>query len=125
MIKLKFVEETTSLGNVVSNANISGKLLSISDKVFEYVSPVTKDTVFYKLATMSFKDLNGDETTTDRCVIYETSYDKGMELGKNYLGKITLNKEPNEDGSRRQPWIMLSSFVKGQEISFDDFEFAD
>jgi hypothetical protein len=124
MIKLKFVEETTSLGNVVKNANITAKLLSISEKVFEYVSPETKDTVFYKLATISFKDLNGVECSTSTCVVYETSYNKGMEIGQSYLGKITLSDALNEDGTKRKPWIMLSSFVKGEELSFDDFELA-
>ena len=124
MIKLKFVEETTSLGNVVKNANITGKLLSISEKVFDYVSPETKDDVFYKLATMSFKDLNNEEFTTSKCVIYQTSYEKGMEIGQSYLGKITLSDALNEDGTKRAPWIMLSSYVKGEELSFDDFEMA-
>jgi len=124
MIKLKFVEETTSLGNVVKNANITGKLLSISEKVFDYVSPETKDDVFYKLATMSFKDLNNEEHTTSKCVVYQTSYEKGMEIGQSYLGKITLSDALNEDGSKRAPWIMLSSYVKGEELSFDDFEQA-
>ena len=47
-----------------------------------------------------------------------------MEIGQSYLGKITLSDALNEDGTKRKPWIMLSSFVKGEELSFDDFEMA-
>ncbi len=129
MIKLKWKLETTPNGREVRVSSFVGTLLNVSKNMFSYVNK-DKETLNYHLATVSFKDMNDQEITTDQVVIYDTSFDKGMQVGSTYLGKITQGLEDlvdEETGviSKPKPWIMLSSFVKGQELSFNSFDFSD
>ena len=129
MIKLKWKLETTPNGREVRVSSFVGTLLNVSKNMFSYVNK-DKETLNYHLATVSFKDMKDEEYTTDQVVIYDTSFDKGMQVGSTYLGKITQGLEDlvdEETGviSKPKPWIMLSSFVKGQELSFNSFDFSD
>lgn len=129
MIKLKWKLETTPNGREVRVSSFVGTLLNISKNNFSYVNK-DKETLNYYLGTVSFKDMNDQIITTDQVVIYNTSFDNGMQVGNTYLGKITQGLEDlvdEETGivSKPKPWIMLSSFVKGQELSFNSFDFSD
>lgn len=129
MIKLKWKLETTTNGREVRVSSFVGTLLNVSKNMFSYVNK-DKETLNYYLGTVSFKDMNDQIITTDKAVIYDTSFDKGMQVGGIYLGKITQGFEDlvdEETGviSKPKPWVMLSSFVKGEELSFNSFDFSD
>lgn len=129
MIKLKWKLETTTNGREVRVSSFVGTLLNVSKNMFSYVNK-DKETLNYYLGTVSFKDMNDQIITTDKAVIYDTSFDKGMQVGSIYLGKITQGFEDlvdEETGviSKPKPWVMLSSFVKGEELSFNSFDFSD
>lgn len=119
MIKLKFKAETTQNGNKQFVANYKGKLSRLSEQDFSYVNGAG-NTIEYKLATVSFNDLDGVNHTLDSVVVYATSLGKGMELGQTYLGRIS--RSFNADGSARKPWVALYSAVAGKEISDADFD---
>jgi len=119
MIKLKFKTEETKNGNKQFVANYKGTLSRLSDQDFSYVNG-SGETVNYKLATVSFNDLDGTKHTLDSVVVYATSLAKGMELGQTYLGRIS--RSFNADGSARKPWVALYSAVAGKEISDADFD---
>lgn len=122
-IALKFVEKTTSRGNVVKVAKINGTLKRLSDNVFDY--EVTNEEgdlekVEYKLATVEFLDENQQKHVANNVHVYRKSYEQGMETGGTYLGSVTRSK--NADGSARSPWWALSSLVVGADITDDMFE---
>ncbi len=119
MIKLKFKAEETKNGNKQFVANYKGTLSRLSEQDFSYVNGAG-DTVNYKLATVSFNDLDGAKHTLDSVVVYATSLSKGMELGQTYLGRIS--RSFNADGTARKPWVALYSAVAGKEISDADFD---
>ena len=119
MIKLKFKAETTKNGNKQFVANYKGTLSRLSEQDFSYVNGAG-NTIEYKLATVSFNDLDGVNHTLDSVVVYATSLGKGMELGQTYLGRIS--RSFNADGSARKPWVALYSAVAGKEISDADFD---
>lgn len=122
-IALKFVEKTTSRGNLVKVAKIKGTLKRLSDKVFDYETTNEKggiELIEYKLATVEFLDEKQQKHVANNVHVYRTSYDQGMEVGGTYLGSVTRSKDV--DGSPRSPWWALSSLVIGAEITDDDFE---
>lgn len=119
MITLKFKAEETKNGNKQFVANYKGTLNRLSEQDFSYVNG-SGETVNYKLATVSFNDLDGVKHTLDSVVVYATSLAKGMELGQTYLGRIS--RSFNADGSARKPWVALYSAVAGKEISDADFD---
>ena len=90
-----------------------------SPREFSYVNSAG-DTLVYRLATIKFVDNNGNSFTRENVVVYNTSYEQGMEIGETYLGKISRSK--NADGTARKPWYSLSSLVVAGENSDDDFE---
>lgn len=121
-IALKFVEQTTSRGNVVKVAKINGTLKRLSDKVFDY-EVEGKDgieKVEYKLATVEFLDENKTKHVANNVHVYKKSYEQDMEVGGTYLGSVT--RSTNADGTPRSPWWALSSLVIGTEITDDMFE---
>jgi hypothetical protein len=121
-IALKFVEQTTSRGNVVKVAKINGTLKRLSDKVFDY-EVEGKDgieKVEYKLATVEFLDENKTKHVANNVHVYKKSYEQDMEVGGTYLGSVT--RSTNADGTPRSPWWALSSLVIGAEITDDMFE---
>jgi hypothetical protein len=118
-ISLKFVAETTPSGNLQNVANIKAELQRLSEKEFSYVN-ASGEELTYKLATITFIDLNGNKFTRENVVVYATSYEQGMELGMTYLGKVSRSK--NADGSARKPWYTVSSLLVAEESSDDDFE---
>ena len=122
-IALKFVEQTTSRGNLIKVAKIKGTLKRLSDKVFDYDVENEKgevEKVEYKLATVEFLDENQQKHVANNVHVYKTSYEQGMEAGCTYLGSVTRSK--NADGTPRSPWWSLSSLVIGAEITDDMFE---
>lgn len=122
-IALKFVEKTTSRGNLVKVAKINGTLKRLSDKVFDYETTNEKggiELIEYKLATVEFLDEKQQKHVANNVHVYKTSYDQGMEVGDIYLGSVTRSKDT--DGKPRSPWWALSSLVIGAEITDDDFE---
>ena len=121
-IALKFVEQTTSRGNVVKVAKINGTLKRLSDKVFDYKVEGENgvETVEYKLATVEFLDENKTKHVANNVHVYKKSYEQDMEVGGTYLGSVTRSK--NADGSARSPWWALSSLVIGADITDDMFE---
>jgi hypothetical protein len=121
-IALKFVEKTTSRGNVVKVANINGTLKRLSDKVFDYKVEGENgvETVEYKLATVEFLDENKTKHVANNVHVYRKSYEQDMEVGGTYLGSVT--RSTNADGSARTPWWALSSLVIGTEITDDMFD---
>jgi hypothetical protein len=118
-IALLFKEETTPSGNVQKVANIKATLVRLSDKEFSYNNS-NGETLTYKLATITFTDENGNSHTKSDIVVYNTSYEQGMEIGQTYLGKVSRSR--NADGSPRKPWYTLSSLIVASENSDDDFE---
>ena len=118
-IALVFKEETTPSGNVQKVANIKATLNRLSEKEFSYKNG-SGDELTYKLATITFSDDNGNNHTKSDIVVYNTSYEQGMEIGQTYLGKVSRSK--NADGTARKPWYTLSSLVVASENSDDDFE---
>ena len=118
-ILLKWKPEKTISGNDVSVANIKGTLLNVSNKTFEYVN-ANSETITYRLATVKFTDERGVSHTKDGFVIYETSFEKGMEVGQTYLGRITRSKDA--DGTARKPWSTLYSAVAAESMTDSDFE---
>jgi len=122
-IALKFVEKTTSRGNLVKVAKIKGTLKSLSDKVFDYETTNEKggiELIEYKLATVEFLDEKQQKHVANNVHVYRKSYEEGMDVGSTYLGSVTRSKDA--DGSPRSPWWALSSFIIGAEITDDDFE---
>lgn len=117
-VVLSFKDEETVNGNAVKTANIKGTLKRLSEKVFEYANGAG-ETIRYKLATIAFKDLNDTTHVRENVVVYESSYEQGMEVGTTYLGRITRSK--NADGTARKPWVTLYSAVAGEDFSDDDF----
>jgi len=118
-IALVFKEETTPSGNVQKVANIKATLNRLSEKEFSYKNG-SGDELTYKLATITFSDDNGNNHTKSDIVVYNTSYEQGMEIGQTYLGKVSRSK--NADGTARKPWYTLSSLVVASENSDEDFE---
>jgi hypothetical protein len=118
-IALVFKEEITPNGNVQKVANIKATLDRLSEKEFSYVNGAGEE-LTYKLATVTFVDDNGNSHTKSDIVVYNTSYEQGMEVGQTYLGKVSRSK--NADGTPRKPWYTLSSLVVASENSDDDFE---
>ena len=118
-IALLFKEETTPSGNVQKVANIKATLVRLSDKEFSYAN-ADGETLTYKLATIKFSDVNDNSHTKADVVVYNTSYEQGMEVGETYLGKVSRSK--NADGTARKPWYTLSSLVVASENSDEDFE---
>lgn len=121
-IALKFVEKTTSNGNVVKVANINGTLQRMSDKVFSYETETENgpSLVEYKLATVSFTDTAGVKHTANNVHVYKVSFEQDMEIGGTYLGSVTRSN--NADGTARTPWWSLSSCVTGNTITDDMFD---
>jgi len=121
-IALKFVEQTTSRGNLVKVAKIKGTLKRLSDNVFDYEVQGENgiEKVEYKLATVEFLDENQQKHVANNVHVYKKSYEQDMETGGTYLGSVTRSK--NADGSPRSPWWALSSLVVGAEITDDMFE---
>lgn len=117
-VVLTFKDEVTENGNQVKTANIKGTLKRLSEKVFEYVNGAG-ETVRYKLATITFKDNAGTTHSRENVVVYEASYEQGMEVGGTFLGRITRSK--NADGTPRKPWVTLYSAVAGEDFSDEDF----
>jgi len=120
-ITLKFKEEVSANGNVSKVANFKGTLNRLSEKEFSY-SNASNELITYKLATVTFTDFAGASHTRENVVVFDTSYDKGMEVGSTYLGKIS--RSTNADGSARKPWVTLSSLVSGVDFADDEFEDA-
>jgi hypothetical protein len=118
-IALVFKEETTPSGNVQKVANIKATLNRLSEKEFSYKNS-SGDELTYKLATITFSDDNDNNHTKSDIVVYNTSYEQGMEIGQTYLGKVSRSK--NADGTARKPWYTLSSLVVASENSDEDFE---
>ena len=118
-ISLNFKPEKTISGNDVLVANIKGTLLNVSKNVFSYENS-NSESITYRLATVKFTDLKGVVHTKEGFVIYESSFEKGMEVGNTYLGRITRSK--NADGTARKPWSTLYSLPAGESITDDDFE---
>lgn len=118
-ISLKFKAEKTISGNDVLVANIKGTLLNVSKNTFSYENG-NGETITYRLATVKFTDEKGVNHTKEGFVIYENSFEKGMEVGNTYLGRIT--RSTNADGSARKPWSTLYSLPAGESLSDDDFE---
>ena len=119
LIKLAFKEETTPNGNSQFVANIKAELIRLSEKEFSYVN-ASGEQLTYKLATITFADLNGNKFTRENVVVYNTSYEKGMEVGMTYLGKVS--RSTNADGTPRKPWYTVSSLLVADENSDSDFE---
>jgi hypothetical protein len=122
-IALKFVEQTTSRGNVVKVAKINGTLKRLSDNVFDYEVTNEKgdiEKVEYKLATVEFLDENKQKHVANNVHVYRKSYEQEMEVGSTYLGSVTRSK--NADGTARSPWWALSSLVIGADITDDMFD---
>ena len=118
-IALVFKDDVTPSGNVQRVANIKATLNRLSEKEFSYNNSAG-ETLTYKLATITFTDDNGNSHTKSDIVVYNTSYEQGMEVGQTYLGKVSRSK--NADGSPRKPWYTLSSLVVASENSDEDFE---
>jgi hypothetical protein len=118
-VVLKFKEEVSANGNVSKVANIKGELLKLSDPTFEYANR-DGEVLQYKLATIKFADHAGTNHVRENVVVYSTSYNKGMEVGTTYLGKVSRSN--NADGTPRKPWVTLSSLVSGVDFADDDFE---
>jgi hypothetical protein len=121
-IALKFVEKTTTKGNVFKEAKIKGTLKRLSPNVFSYDVDTEDgvDKVEYKLATIEFLDENKTKHVATNVHVYKSSYEQGMEVGETYLGSVSRSK--NADGTPRSPWWALSSLVIGAEITDDMFE---
>lgn len=120
-ITLKFKEEVSANGNISKVANFKGTLNRISEKEFSYTN-ASNELITYKLATVTFTDFAGVSHTRENVVVFDTSYNKGMEVGVTYLGKISRSN--NADGSSRKPWVTLSSLQAGTDFVEDEFEDA-
>ena len=118
-IALKWKDEVTENGNATKVANIKGTLKRLSEKEFSYVNKHGEE-LTYRLATITFPDFNGTVHTRENVVVYNSSFEKGMETGVTYLGKIT--RSTNADGTARKPWVTLSSLESGVDFQDDDFE---
>jgi len=118
-VKLTFKVDKTTNGNTVKVATISGTLNRLSDNSWSYQN-ADGDTINYKLADIKFTDNAGTKHTVSNVVVYEASYEQGMEKGSTYLGRI--QRGVNADGSVRKPWITLSSYEAGCVLSEADFE---
>jgi len=117
---LKWKDETTSAGNAVKVANISGTLKRMSEKSWPYTN--SEGTIInYKLATVQYPDYFGTIVTEENVKVYEASYSQGMEAGNTYLGKV--QRGTNADGTKRNPWVTLYSAVVG--VSLTDDEYGD
>jgi hypothetical protein len=113
-IKLTFKADTTSNGNAVKVATINATLLRLSDTEFSY-SNADGETIKYKLADVKFTDNAGVQHKKNALVVYQASYEQGMEVGETYLGRVQLSEG-------RKPWATLSSYVSGDTFSEADFE---
>jgi hypothetical protein len=118
-ITLKWKEEVSINGNTSKVSNIKGTLKRLGEKEFSYLNGAGEEVV-YRLATISFADTLGINHTRENVVVFDTSYDQGMEVGETYLGKIS--RSVNADGTPRKPWVTLSALVSGTDFSDDDFE---
>lgn len=91
-----------------------GKLLSISDTIsFNKLADGSQGAGFIA-CTIEFKNKDGVLKTV-RSSIYEKEWDKGMEVGKSYVGYAEL-----VDG---KPYTHLTHYLATETASADDFDF--
>jgi hypothetical protein len=118
--KLKFKEETNVNGRVSKVANFNGTLSRLSEQEFSYEN-ANGETVEYRLATVAMTDSVGEKHNLDGVVVYKTAIEKGMTVGKTYLGRVQI--PINADGSAGKPWVTLSSAevaTQANAMSFED-----
>jgi hypothetical protein len=110
-LKLEFKADVYN-GITRQVANFTGTLVSIAKLPIKNVN----NTEYYP-ATVDMKDSNGNVRKGTSCMIYKTSFDKGMEIGQDYLGSVTIE-------SGKQPLIKLTSGTgNGTRATMDDFDF--
>lgn len=114
MVKLKLEFKADVYNGVTRQvANFTGTLLSIAQNPVEN----SNKTLWYP-STCTVTDSVG--TSQDlRCMIYKTSFDKGMEIGQDYLGSVTIEKG-------QTPLIKLTSGIgNGATATLDMFDMGD
>ena len=93
-------------------ANFTGTLVAIAKLPIKNVN----NTEYYP-ATVDMKDSHGNTLKGKTCMIYKTSFDKGMEIGQDYLGSVTME-------AGKDPLIKLTSGTgNGTRATMDDFDF--
>ena len=112
---LTFKDDVTSNGNRIKVATINGELVRLSEQDFSYEN-ANGETITYKLGTAKFTDDEGTTFQKSGFVVYQASYEQGMEVGEKYLGSIQLSQG-------RKPWASLSAFVA--DGGFSEADFAD
>jgi len=111
MITLSFKDQDYN-GVKQKVANFTGKLISVAKNMLTNVN----GTGYYP-ATVEITDDKGAKHTRS-CIIYQTSFDKGMTVGESYLGSVVIE-------AGQQPIIKLSSGTGSSErATLDDFGFA-
>ena len=111
MIALSFTEKDYQ-GVAQKVANFTGKLVSVAKEMLTNVN----GTGYYP-ATVEITDDNGAKHIRP-CIIYQTSFDKGMTVGESYLGSVVIE-------AGQQPIIKLTSGTGNSErATLDDFGFA-
>tara|TARA_R110000772_G_scaffold67920_1_gene150500 strand:- start:200 stop:598 length:399 start_codon:yes stop_codon:yes gene_type:complete len=114
MTKLKLdFKADVYLGVTRQVANFTGTLLSIAKTPIEN----SNKTLWYP-STCTVTDSAGTKQDLS-CMIYATSFDKGMEIGQDYLGSVTIEKG-------QAPLIKLTSGIgNGVRATLDMFDMGD
>ena len=91
-----------------------GKLLSVSDTVTFNKLSDGKQGAGFIACTIEFKNRD-NEIRTVRSSIYEKEWDKGMEVGKTYIGYV----EKVDD----KVYSHLTHYIAADTMNIDDFDF--
>lgn len=111
MLQLTFKDESYN-GVAQKVANFTGKLISIAKQPLQ-----NKNGTAYYPATVEITDDNGAKLTR-KCIIYQTSVDKGMTIGESYLGSVTIE-------AGQEPLVKLTSGTgNANRATLADFGFA-
>ena len=86
----------------------NGKLLKIADKTLENANSKA-----YKIVTLGFNLPTGEEVERS-AICYASNYEKGIELGKDYLCNLSFDVDEN-------PQIRMSHLSNAERASVTDF----
>jgi len=102
------VEVNPTTKEQMMTAPLQGELISIAKEAIE-----NSNGNMYFPATVSFENAQGN-TVKRGCLVYQTNFDYGMEVGTTYLGKIIKVKD-------KLPLVVLSHLDRATQASDDDF----
>lgn len=93
-------------------ASFNGKLLSISDKVFNLKNEAKTE---YRAVIIQIDGSKGSKNVS--AVMYETNYQHGVQTGITYLCKASYNQSKTD----KSVFLTVSHLAVGEKANIDDF----